>query len=103
VVTKPRRTIARVGNIPFRYRRWLLSGRPGALVFIERERVAALWEDYGDCITARHIALYPGSRPRNWWRYSKPAPCIPGEAQRDYLERNRLLTPAEKRHAPRRS
>ena len=101
-MTKRRPTISRRASLPFRLRRWLLSGRPGALYFLERARVTALWDEYGEYITARHIARYPGSRPFNWWRFDRPAPLIAGELQLDYLERNRALTSAEKRNAPRR-
>ena len=100
-MVKPRRTISR-RTLPFRIRRWLLSGRPGALYFLERERVTALWDEYGEYITARHIDRHPGSRPPNWWRFNRPAPLISGEPQLDYLERNKLLTPAEKRYVRRR-
>jgi hypothetical protein len=102
VVTKRRSTISR-RTLPFGLRRWLLSGCPGALYFLERERVRALWDEYGEYITARHIARYPGSRPPNWWRFDRPAPLIAGEPQLDYLERNGLLTSQERKYARRRA
>jgi hypothetical protein len=81
----------------FQERRWLLSGKPGALLFLERRRVEMLWAQYGDVIVARHIANCPGTRPVNWWRFSATAPRRPGETQRQYLERHGLLLPSEKR------
>jgi hypothetical protein len=47
----------------FRYRRWLLTGRPGALWYLERARVTALWREHCDLIVARHVARWPFSRP----------------------------------------
>jgi hypothetical protein len=61
VVTKPQRKRAHLTLLSFRYRRWLLSGRPAALWYLERDRVTALWREYGDLIVARHVARWPFS------------------------------------------
>src|SRR5262245_586134 len=94
----------RLSLIPFMYKRWLLSGRPGALIFLEPQRVEALWDSYGDAVVERHVAKYPFSRPANWWRYSAPERRHPSqETEYDYLVRHEeLLYPSElarlKRH-----
>jgi len=90
----PRRQRA---SLSFREKRWLLSGRPGALIFLAPARVQALWAEFGDQITARHAASHPFTRPPNCWRFSAPEPRREGETQREYLERHRLLLPSEKR------
>jgi hypothetical protein len=90
----PRRQRA---SLSFREKRWLLSGRPGALWFLQRRRVETLWREYGDLIVARHVARWPFSRPPNWWHLDAPEWLREGETQREYLERHRLLLPSEKR------
>jgi hypothetical protein len=97
VVTKPQRKRAHLTLLSFRYRRWLLSGRPAALWYLEPDRVTALWREYGDLIVARHVARWPFSRPPNWWRIDAPEWLREGETQREYLERHKLLLPSEKR------
>ena len=86
----------RLALIPFQYRRWLLSGKPGALTFIEPQRVAALWDQYGAAVVERHVARHPFSRPPNWWRYSAPQCRLPRETEFQYLERLGLLSPSER-------
>jgi hypothetical protein len=85
----------RLALIPFQYRRWLISGKPGALIYLEPLRVEALWDQYGDAVTERHVAKYPYSRPPNWWRYSAPKRRSPQETEFQYLERLGLLYPSE--------
>jgi hypothetical protein len=89
----PRRQRA---SLSFREKRWLLSGRPGALIFLAPARVQALWAEFGDQITARHAASHPFARPPNWWRFSAPEPRREGETERAYLRRHpELLLPHE--------
>jgi hypothetical protein len=95
--TKRRPVRARLSLIPFRYKRWLLCGKPGALVFLEAERVEALWSEYGEEITQRHIRRRPGSRPANFWRYNVSERWDSSrETQVQYLTRLNLLTAAER-------
>jgi hypothetical protein len=82
--------------LSFRERRWLLSGQPGALLYLERARVEALWCEHGDTIVARHVDRYPGSRPVNWWRFDAPEPRCSDESQSAYLKRRGLLLPGER-------
>jgi hypothetical protein len=102
VLTKPRPHLGRL--VPsFQERRWLLSGKPGALWFLERERVTALWALYGPVIVERHIRLGRPGRPINWWRFDNPAgPRCQGESQHQFWARNNLPRPSEKRRRPRR-
>ena len=87
----------------FRERRWLLSGKPGALLYLrERERCIALWDEFGDLIVARHVQRHPFSRPVNWWRFDAPGSRCEGESQRAYLERRGLLLPSERKRLARR-
>jgi hypothetical protein len=56
-------------RLSFLERRWLLSGRPYALPFLDGGKWAQqLWKEHGEMITARHIAKWPGTRPANWYR-----------------------------------
>jgi hypothetical protein len=82
--------------LSFRYRKWLLTGRPGALVFLEAAAVERLWREYSDVIISRHIARFPCSRPVNWWRYNAPELRRPGESQYEFLKRHGLLLPEER-------
>lgn len=95
-MTTPRPHLGRL-TPSFRERRWLLSGRPGALYYLDRARVEALWRELGDTIVARHIARYPRTRPVNWWRFDAPEPRRSGETQYQYLARHGLLAPSERR------
>ena len=42
--------------------------RPG------RPSVSQMWAQLGAQITAEHVAEWPGSRPKCWWRYDAPEP-----------------------------
>lgn len=64
--------------------------------------LAEFWDTYRDVVVARHINRWPGTRPLRWWEYDSPSPLRDGESEYEYLRRNNLLTPAEKRNAPRR-
>jgi hypothetical protein len=102
-MTKRRPLRRRFATIPFIYKRWLLSGRPGALPYLEPARVEALWREHGDTIVQRHVAKRPFSRPANWWKYDAPERHDPTqETEYQYLERHGLLFPSEqpriKRH-----
>jgi hypothetical protein len=79
----------------FRERRWLLSGQPGYLWFLKRERVTELWAKYGDIVVARYARSWPFERPPPFWRFHERDY---EESERDYLVRHpELLLPHEKR------
>jgi hypothetical protein len=104
-MTQPRPLRRRLALVPFMYKRWLLSGKPGALIYLEPKRVQALWDAFGAIITARHLRRWPGSRPANWHRFSAPERWdSAAETQFQFLQRLDLLQPQEKarvRHQPR--
>lgn len=96
-MTAPRPRRARL-DLGFRWKRWLVSGRPRALDYLERESCIALWDELGEVVTARHIARWPLSRPVVWWRYSAPRARRPGETERQFLSGYPdILTPGERR------
>jgi hypothetical protein len=87
-------------RLSFLERRWLLSGNPGAIPYLQGgEWARSLWNEFGDIITERFLAQ-PGrefKRPVNWWRYLRD-PRRAGESSFDYLTRHpELLTEAERR------
>jgi hypothetical protein len=87
-------------RLSFTERRWLLSGRPGALPYLEGGKWArSLWAEYGEQITQRHIKRYGlFKRPNNWWRERSHDPRPPDQSAFDYLAaRPDLLTEAERR------
>jgi hypothetical protein len=95
-MTKRRPLRRRFALIPFMYKRWLLSGRPGALIYLEPLRVEALWREHSEAIIERHVAKHPFSRPANFWQYDAPEWRDPmQETERQYLERFNLLLPSE--------
>ena len=96
-LSRRRRTIP-----TFTERRWLLSGRPYAIPFLEGgEWAARLWREFGAMITERHIRKHPGSRPWGWWKYDAPQPRnSSAETQLAYLQRLNLLTEEEKERVP---
>jgi hypothetical protein len=88
-------------KLSFLERRWLLSGKPGALPYLEGGKWAQrLWREFGEIITARFLAqphrLF--RRPINWWRIARAHdPRRDGESDFDYLVRHpELLTEAER-------
>src|SRR5262245_44588070 len=85
-------------RLTFTERRWLLSGKPGAIPFLQNgEWARRLWNDHGAEITQRHIAKHPGTRPANWWRYDAPERRDSStETQLAYLRRLDLLTAEER-------
>jgi hypothetical protein len=89
-------------RLSFTERRWLLSGRPGAIVFLEAGKWAQrLWKEYGAEITQRHIRKWPGTRPANWWTYDAPTRRDSStESQLAYLQRLDLLTDEERKRVP---
>ena len=96
-MTQKRALRRRLALVPFQYRRWLISGQPGALIYLEPLRVQALWDTYGEAIVERHVAKHPFSRPANFWRYDAPECRHPmQETERQYLERLNLLLPSER-------
>jgi hypothetical protein len=84
-------------RLSFLERRWLLSGKPGAIPYLEGgEWARSLWSEYGEAVTLRHIAKHPGTRPANWWRYDAPEPRDSlAETQLAYLQRLDLLSAEE--------
>src|SRR5262249_344396 len=92
-LARKRRTIP-----TFTEKRWLLSGRPFALPFLQNgEWAHRLWKEFGAAITARHIAKHPGSRPWGWWRYDAPERRDTStETQLQFLRRLNLLTAEER-------
>lgn len=43
----------------FLERKWLLTGRPGAIPYLQNGKWAqSLWREFGEIITERHIARY---------------------------------------------
>jgi hypothetical protein len=82
----------------FTERRWLLSGRPYALPYLEGGKWAQrLWKEFGSMITERHIAKHPGTRPWGWWKYDAPERRDSSrETQLAYLRRLDLLTDEER-------
>jgi hypothetical protein len=96
-MTAKRPVRKRLVLLPFVYKRWLLSARPGCLLFLERKRVTAMWTAFGEMITERHIRKWPGSRPANWWRFDAPERWnSAAETQLQYLQRLGLLSAEEK-------
>jgi hypothetical protein len=89
-------------RLSFLERRWLLSGKPGCVPFLENgEWARSLWKEYGELITERFLAK-PGRefrRPASWWRMERAHdPRRSGESEFDYLtSRPQLLTEAERR------
>ena len=89
-------------RLSFTERRWLLSGRPWALPYLEGGRWAQrLWREYGPIVVERFLAQ-PGhlfKRPVNWWRMERGHDPRPYRmSQFDYLStRPNLLTAAERR------
>jgi hypothetical protein len=86
-------------RLSFLERKWLLTGRPGAIPYLQNGKWAqSLWREFGEIITERHIARYGlFHRPNNWWRFDAPDPRRAGESAYDYLVRHpKLLTAREK-------
>src|SRR5262249_10594796 len=89
----PRRRRPRLSSLE---RKWLLTGRPGAIPFLEGgEWARRLWKEYGAIVTERFLARpnHLFRRPLNWWRMERghdPRPS--GMSQFDYLsQRPHLL------------
>ena len=40
------------------------------------EYLAEFWAAHRDAVLARHIMLYPGTRPLRWWQYDTPEACL---------------------------
>jgi len=93
-------------RLSFLERKWLLTGRPGAIPFLEGgEWARRLWKEYGAIVTERFLARpnHLFRRPLNWWRMERghdPRPS--GMSQFDYLsQRPHLLIEPERRHLAR--
>jgi len=93
----PKRSKRPIVSLHFRYRRFLLTGKPGALHFLEREHVENLWTEYGDQIVQRHASKWPGTRPPPYWRYQRLPERWDSskESQYSFLHRHHLLLPGE--------
>src|SRR5262249_31755939 len=92
---RPRRSRTKLSFVE---KRWLLSGRPFCVPFLEGGQWAQrLWKEFGAEITQRHIHKWPGTRPANWWRYDAPTRRDSStETQLAYLRRLNLLTAEER-------
>jgi hypothetical protein len=53
---------------------WLIGHdkESGFVKYLPSEELAALWDAHAERIVAEHVALYPGTRPERWWKYSAP-------------------------------
>ena len=93
----PRRAKRPIVSLHFRYRRFLLTGKPGAMHFLEREYVERLWDEYGESIVERHARKWPGTRPPPYWRYARLPERWDSSAESQYafLHRHHLLLPGE--------
>jgi len=91
-LARKRRTIP-----TFTEKRWLVSGRPYCIPFLEGGTWARrLWKEFGPEIIARHIAKHPGTRPANWWKYDAPERRdSAAETQLQFLRRLNLLIEEE--------
>jgi hypothetical protein len=86
-------------RLTFLERRWLISGKPYAVPFLDGGKWAKrLWKEFGSVVTERYTRRFLFSRPHGWWRYDRGHdPRQPGESEFDYLIRHpRLLTTREK-------
>src|SRR5262249_53035994 len=92
-MSRRRRTIP-----TFTEKRWLVSGRPYCIPFLQGgEWAQRLWKEFGEAITARHITKHPGTRPWGWWKYDAPQrPDSSRETQLAYLRLFNLLTEDER-------
>lgn len=73
-----------------------LHGEPGGFhEFLPAADLAALWREHAEHIVEKHVAKWPGSRPRRWWDYDAPELLCKHETQAAYLARHGLLMPGE--------
>jgi len=96
---RPRRSRTKLSFVE---KRWLLSGRPFCVPFLEGGQWARrLWREFGSVVVERHIARRPGSRPWGWWKYDAPERWnSSAESQLAFLQRLGLLTAEEKERLP---
>src|SRR5262245_35337731 len=99
-MTQKRPTRKRLSLVPFVYRKWLLTGRPGAFIYLSREskRCRSLWAAFGEAVCERYARRHPFRRPANFWRFNCVNDPRGSESQFDYLARHEeLLFSWEKR------
>lgn len=53
---------------------WLDGNDDGSFGYLTLEKLAALWREHGEKVTAEHARRFPGSRPSRWWQFSAPEP-----------------------------
>ena len=98
-MTEKRPVRRRLALVPFAYRRWLLSGKPYAFIYLAQEgkRCRSMWKTFGAVVCERYARRHPFRRPPNFWRYDA-RDRLPHETKFDYLARHdELLFPWEKR------
>src|SRR5262249_9672834 len=98
-MTAKRPVRKRLSLVPFMYKRWLLSGRPYALIYLSQEgkRCRAMWKTFGAAVCERYARRHPFHRPANFWRFDA-TDRGPNETKFDYLARHEeLLFAWEKR------
>jgi hypothetical protein len=99
-MTQKRPYRKRLALVPFIYKRWLVSGKPGALIYLhpDAKRCRAMWTTFGPEVVERCARRRPFHRPANWWRFDAPRDRRAGESAFDYLARHpELLFAWEKR------
>ena len=57
---------------------WLHDKASGFIKYAPSEELAALWDAHAERIVAEHVALFPGTRPARWWKFSAPRMAAPG-------------------------
>jgi len=99
-MTQKRPVRRRLALVPFTYRRWLLSGKPYAFIYLAQEgkRCRSMWKTFGPEVVERCARRHPFHRPANWWRFDAPRDRRAGETRFDFLARHpELLFAWEKR------
>jgi hypothetical protein len=80
---------------------YLLTGQPAAMRWLGRIAPEQVWATYRDRILARWIDEFPGTRPFAFWEFEELPPRLNGEYEADYLTRNNMWWPGERRAARR--
>src|SRR5262249_31780358 len=99
-MTAKRPVRKRLSLVPFMYKRWLLSGRPYALIYLSQEvkRCRSMWKAFGELVCERYARRHRFKRPANFWRFDCVNDPRGSESQFDYLARHEeLLFAWEKR------
>ena|SRR5262249_6157390 len=102
-MTQKRPVRRRLALVPFAYRRWLLSGRPYAFIYLSQEgkRCRSMWKTFGALVCERYARRHPFRRPANFWHFDA-TDRGPNETHFNYLARHEeLLFAWEKRRLAR--